>query len=164
MCSFKYWAAADKFDPVVGEIDVAAGGRPELVIGGKGNAWGEHIDASNFMARVWPHSAVLAERFWSAADLVDADAARHVNLPANKLISQPHSMVIVIDSTCNNSIYFGYCRPRLHEFRCKMVRRGIPASPIASLSYNEGGPYHVAFCRHDSDGFAYTPPVPFYEN
>ena len=28
-------------------------------------------------------------------------------------------------------------------------------------AYNEGGPYHVAFCRHDSDGFAYTPPTPF---
>ena len=52
-------------------------------------------------------------------------------------------------------------RPRLHEFRYKMVRRGIPASPIASLSYNEGGPYHVAFCRHDSDSFTYTPPAPF---
>ena len=53
-------------------------------------------------------------------------------------------------------------RPRLHEFRCKLVRRGIAAEPIASLSYDEGGPYHVAFCQHDNDGFAYTPPAPWY--
>ena len=111
---------------MVGEIDAGAGGRPELVIGGKANMWGEHVDASNFMARVWPRASVLAERFWSAAALSDPDPAR----------------------------------PRLHEFRCKLVTRGISASPIASLLYHEGGPYHTAFCSHDSDSFTYTPPVP----
>lgn len=51
-------------------------------------------------------------------------------------------------------------RPRLHEFRCKLVTRGLPASPIAALAYHEGGPYHVAYCSHDSDGFVYSPPTP----
>ena len=125
-----YWQGWQYYsmDPVVGQIDVEAGGRPELVIGAKANAWGEHIDATNFMPRVWPQSAVLAERLWSSAALNDADAAR----------------------------------PRLHEFRCKLVKRGIAAEPIASLLYNEGGPYHVAFCLHDHDGFTYTPPAPWY--
>ena len=53
-------------------------------------------------------------------------------------------------------------RPRLHEFRCKMVRRGLAAEPIASLMYNEGGPYHTAYCAHDSDGYTYAPPVPWW--
>ena len=41
-------------DPVLGQVDAAAGGRPELVIGGKANMWGEHVDANNFMPRAWP--------------------------------------------------------------------------------------------------------------
>eukprot|EP00041_Stephanoeca_diplocostata_P027498 m.756763 g.756763 ORF g.756763 m.756763 type:complete len:607 (+) comp23185_c0_seq3:84-1904(+) len=125
-----YWQGWEYYnvDPVHGEIDVAAGGRPELVIGGCANMWGEHVDATNFMPRVWPRTSTMAERFWSAATVNDSDTAR----------------------------------PRLHEFRCKMVRRGIPAEPIASLSYNEGGPYHVAFCKHDSDWYEYRPPQPWY--
>ena len=125
-----YWQGWNYYsmDPIVGQIDEKAGGRPELVIGGKVNAWGEHIDATNFMPRVWPRAAVLAERLWSAAALNDSSLAR----------------------------------PRLHEFRCKLVRRGISAEPIASLKFGEGGPYHVAFCQHDSDIFAYRPPVPWY--
>ena len=30
-----------------------------MVIGGKANMWGEHVDASNFFARVWPRTSVL---------------------------------------------------------------------------------------------------------
>ena len=41
-------------DPVLGQVNETAGGRPELVIGGKANMWGEHVDANNFMPRVWP--------------------------------------------------------------------------------------------------------------
>jgi hexosaminidase len=127
-----YWQGWSYYnvDPVVGEIDMAAGGRPELVIGGKANMWGEHVDATNFFQRVWPRASVMAERFWSAASVNVSAAAR----------------------------------PRLHEFRCKMVRRGILAEPIASLMYNEGGPYHTAYCAHDSDGFAYAPPVPWWSS
>jgi hypothetical protein len=40
-------------DPVLGQVNVSAGGRPDLVIGGKANMWGEHVDANNFMPRVW---------------------------------------------------------------------------------------------------------------
>eukprot|EP01050_Picozoa_sp_SAG11_P040113 SAG11_NODE_17260_length_523_cov_1.577830_1_plen_160_part_01 len=62
-------------DPVLGQVNKSAGGRPELVIGGKANMWGEHVDANNFMPRVWPRTSVLAERFWSAATVTDAFAA-----------------------------------------------------------------------------------------
>lgn len=62
-------------DPVLGQINVSAGGRPELVIGGKANMWGEHVDANNFMPRVWPRTSILAERFWSAEDVTDSFAA-----------------------------------------------------------------------------------------
>ena len=110
---------------VIGQINVSAGGRPELVIGGKANMWGEHVDANNFMSRVWPRTSVLAERFWSAASVTNVFAAH----------------------------------PRLHEFRCKLTRRGIVAEPIGSLLNTGTGPYHTAFCQHDSETFVYTPPT-----
>ena len=49
--------------------------------------------------------------------------------------------------------------PRLHEFRCRLVRRGIAASPIGAFSYGESGPYHKCFC-HEELPFTYTPPAP----
>ena len=60
---------------MLGQVNETAGGRPELVIGGKANVWGEHIDSSNFMPRVWPRTSVLAERFWSDGSVTDAFAA-----------------------------------------------------------------------------------------
>ena len=43
--------------------------------------------------------------------------------------------------------------------RCKLTRRGIVAGPIGSLLNTGTGPYHSAFCQHDADTFAYTPPT-----
>ena len=33
------------------------------------------------------------------------------------------------------------------------------AGPIGSLLNTGTGPYHSAFCQHDADTFAYTPPT-----
>ena len=43
--------------------------------------------------------------------------------------------------------------------RCKMTQRGIVAEPIGSLLNTGTGPYHSAFCAHDSDVFEYSPPI-----
>uniref|UniRef100_A0A7S3LVZ5 beta-N-acetylhexosaminidase n=1 Tax=Palpitomonas bilix TaxID=652834 RepID=A0A7S3LVZ5_9EUKA len=47
----------------------------DLVIGGKAAMWGEHVDVTNFIPRVWPRTSCVGERLWSAADVTDqADA------------------------------------------------------------------------------------------
>jgi len=86
--------------------------------------WGEHVDATNFLPRVWPRASVIGERLWSAQNVTDIAAAI----------------------------------PRLHEFRCRMTARGIPAGPIGSLLYGETAPYHTSYCRREYP-FTYSPPI-----
>ena len=61
--------------------------------------WSEYVDATNFISRIWPRAAAVAERAWSAKDVTDVNDARE----------------------------------RLHEFRCKLLQRGIGTLRLAYL-------------------------------
>lgn len=45
----------------------------QLVIGGHGAIWGEAVDATNFITRVWPRLAAVAERLWTPKNLSSSD-------------------------------------------------------------------------------------------
>lgn len=48
----------------------------ELVLGGQGEMWGEHVDASDLENTVWPKLAAIGEKLWSPrAATTNADAA-----------------------------------------------------------------------------------------
>ena len=108
-----------------------------LVIGGHGSIWGEAVDATNFLPRVWPRLAAVAERLWSPKNVSsdDVDMGR-----------------------------------RMHLHRCRMLARGLAASPVGDLgdpAVPSNGPGHVTlgpgsrtYCPADIDtgAFQYTPP------
>jgi hexosaminidase len=73
----------------------------DLVMGGHASMWGERVDATNFMERVWPRASAVAERLWSG--------------------SAPKSF----HDVCSKTV-----EARLIRFRCFMVLRGVPAAPI----------------------------------
>ena len=45
----------------------------KLILGGEVAMWGEQLDARTIDSRIWPRTAAIAERFWSAQSLTDVD-------------------------------------------------------------------------------------------
>jgi hexosaminidase len=91
-----------------------------LILGGHASMWGERVDATNFLSRVWPRASATAEKLWTGNLTAAADSAAS----------------------------------RLAAFRCHLVRRGIPASPVgpgASCGRQPNGFSAVIDSFHDEE-------------
>jgi hexosaminidase len=61
-------------DPLAGDADSLAPEEKARVLGGEATMWSEMVTAENVDSRIWPRTAVIAERLWSPQDVKDVDS------------------------------------------------------------------------------------------
>ena len=59
-------------DPLPSTADLTPEQR-KLILGGEVCMWGEQLYAATIDSRIWPRTAAMAERFWSAENVTDVD-------------------------------------------------------------------------------------------
>ncbi|XP_075694371.1 beta-hexosaminidase subunit beta isoform X2 [Rhinoderma darwinii] len=78
----------------------------QLVIGGEACLWGEFVDASNLIPRLWPRASAVAERLWSSKDVTSVGDAY------NRL--GKHRCRMVRRGISAEPLYIGYCEHEIN--------------------------------------------------
>ena len=61
-------------DPLGGNAESLTAEEKARVLGGEATMWSEFVTPENVDSRIWPRTAVIAERLWSAADVRDVES------------------------------------------------------------------------------------------
>ena len=121
------WEPMFALDPQAGITDPAQRAR---IVGGEAALWSESQDPSNLDSRAWPRAAAIAERLWSPVQTQQAHGDSAAAADA--------------------------ARPRLLQFRCLLVRRGVAAGTVSGAPVKDRGPCGIEL-ETETDPIA--PPV-----
>jgi hexosaminidase len=68
-------SAADHYavDPLVNGKIILSAAQTANILGGEATMWTEYVTPETINSRIWPRTASIAERLWSAQDVKDAD-------------------------------------------------------------------------------------------
>lgn len=80
----------------------------QLVIGGEACLWGEYVDATNLIPRLWPRASAVGERLWSPATVTNLDDAY------SRLVI--HRCRMVSRGIAAQPVFTGHCS---HEYEMK---------------------------------------------
>jgi len=61
-------------DPLGGDAAKLSPDQQKMILGGEACMWSEMVSAENVDSRIWPRTAVVAERLWSPAEVRDVDS------------------------------------------------------------------------------------------
>jgi hexosaminidase len=69
-------SAADHYavDPLVNGTNSLSPEQASKILGGEATMWTEYMTQENINSRIWPRTAAIAERLWSAQDVKDVDS------------------------------------------------------------------------------------------
>ncbi|XP_004678504.2 PREDICTED: beta-hexosaminidase subunit beta [Condylura cristata] len=74
-----------------------------LVLGGEACLWGEYVDVTNFMPRLWPRASAVGERLWSQGNVTDLSSAyRRLTI---------HRCRMVRRGIAAQPLFTGHCSP-----------------------------------------------------
>ena len=109
------WLKMYTYEPTTGLSDHAK----SLIVGGEASMWGEMVDETNIIPKIWPTAAAVGERLWSVKAFNETQTDDAVS---------SHNLKIGDDD--NPNLELEDATQRLLIWRCRMTQRGYPASPI----------------------------------
>ena len=80
-----------------------------LLLGGHASMWGEHVDASNFISRVWPRASAVAERLWTGdVSIAQANVAKRISVFRCRMVQQGFSAQPTSPGVCPHEVSYQY--------------------------------------------------------